>query len=263
MRGGRAPSGGQYNNGGASRPLRVVNGESGSGQVGSIDLVRSTGAPAGLRRASALVTVAVSVAEHERGRDPELALEARAPLLPALLVLELVLVQRRRLLDAVSEPELDGQLASLLANLIPRRAERELIGDGADAARMDVARQRHGTEDWARPVRGLRVDRHGQDVEVVAAPAVAGHHRARRPWRCDLARRRPVPLGEGEEHRIGLTPVGEALLPLDVVQPLGRHHVAELIGFALLVTRPDTGDDEAGRPRQTFDVVEVLGRAKA
>src|SRR5437879_8940448 len=78
MRGGRAPSGGQYNNGGASRPLRVVNGESGSGQVRSIDLVRSTGAPAGLRRASALVTVAVSVAEHERGRDPELALEARS-----------------------------------------------------------------------------------------------------------------------------------------------------------------------------------------
>src|SRR2546430_3820829 len=113
MRGGRAPSGGQYNNGGASPPLRVVNGESGSGQVRSIDLVRSTGAPAGLRRASALVTVAVSVAEHERGRDPELALEARAPLLPALLVLELVLVQRRRLLDAVSEPELDRKSTRL------------------------------------------------------------------------------------------------------------------------------------------------------
>src|SRR5262247_3350862 len=104
-------SGGQDDNGGVSRPLRLVNGESGSGQIRSIDLVRSPGAPAGLRRASALVTVAVSVAEHERWRDPELALEARAPLLPALLVLELVLVQRRRLLDAVSEPELDGQLA--------------------------------------------------------------------------------------------------------------------------------------------------------
>src|SRR5205807_10424615 len=107
MRGGRAPSGGQYNNGGASRPLRVVNGESGSGQVRSIDLVRSTGTRAGLRRASALVTVAVSVAEPERWRDPALALEARAPRLPALLVLELVLVPRPRLLAAVSDSRLD------------------------------------------------------------------------------------------------------------------------------------------------------------
>src|SRR5262249_17244222 len=170
--------------------------ESGSGQIRSIDLIRSPGAPAGLRRASALVTVAVSVAEHERWRDPELALEARAPLLPALLVLELVLVQRRRLLDAVSEPELDGQLAWLLANLIPGRTERELVGDGSDAARVDVARQRDGRQDRTRPVRGLRVDRHRENVQVVATAAVAGHHRARGPRRRDLARRRPVALGE-------------------------------------------------------------------
>src|SRR2546427_7541035 len=234
MRGGRAPSGGQYNNGGALRPLRVVNGESGSGQVRSIDLVRSTGAPAGLRRASALVTVAVSVAERERGRDPELALEARAPLLPALLVLELVLVQRRRLLDAVSEPELDGQLAGLLADLIPGRAERELIGDGPDAARVDVARQRDGRQDRTRPVRGLRVDRHRENVQVVAAAAVAGHHRARGPRRRDLARRRPVALGEGEQHRIVLAPVGEALLRLDV---RSEEHTSELQSQSNLVCR--------------------------
>src|SRR5438046_5243787 len=202
MRGGRAPSGGRYNNGRASRPLRVVNGESGSGQVRSIDLVRSTGTRAGLRRASALVTVAVSVAEHERWRDPELALEARAPLLPALLVLELVLVQRRRLLDAVSESELDGELTGLLADLVPGRAEGKLVGDGADAARVDVARQRDRRQDWARPVRGLGGDRPRQDGKAVATATVTCDHRARCPRRCNLARRWPVPLsvGRSEEH---------------------------------------------------------------
>src|SRR5438552_1803532 len=76
-----------------------------------VDLVR----PPSLGRASGLpfplVVPAVAVAaERERGFHLELALEPSAPLLPPLLVLELVLVQRRGLLDAVRQAELDRQL---------------------------------------------------------------------------------------------------------------------------------------------------------
>src|SRR5213593_4253832 len=182
-----------------------------------------------LLRGGPVAIRAVAVAAEREGRlELELSLEPRAPLLPALLVLELVLVQRRRLLDAVRVAELDGQLRSRAAHLVPRRAERELIRDGADPARMDVAGERDGRQDRARPVRGLRVDRHRQDVQVVAAAAIAGHHGGGGPRRGDLTGRRPVALGEGEEHRVVLPAVRESLLGLDVVQPLGRADVAEL-----------------------------------
>ena len=121
--------------------------------------------------------MAVAVAERQRRLEDELLLEAVAPLLPPFLVLELVLVQRRRLLYAVRVTELDRQLRGGATHLVPRRAERELIGDGADPARVDVAGERDGRQDRARPVRGLGVQRHRQDVQVVAAAAVAGHHR--------------------------------------------------------------------------------------
>src|SRR5262245_10726418 len=173
---------GRKSNGGASRPLRGVwMVSAGRGQLTSIDLVRPPSGPAGRRCRRPIVTMAVAIAEHEGRRDAELTLEARAPLLPALLILELVLVQRRRLLDAMSQPELDGELAGLLAHLVPGRAERKLIGDRADAARVDVAGQRDGRQDRARPVGGLRVDGHRQDVEVVAAATIAGDHRTRGP----------------------------------------------------------------------------------
>src|SRR6267378_1084230 len=221
------------------------------------------GGGGGLRGVAVAVTVGGVVGERQRGLELELQLEAGAALLPALLVLQLVLVQRRRLLDAVRVAELDGQLGGRASHLVPRRAERELVGDGADAPRVDVAGQRDGRQDRPRPVRRLRVDRHRQDVQVVAAAAVAGDHRRRRPRRGDLPRRRPVALREREEHRIVLAAVGEALLRLDVVQPLGRADVAELVLLALLVAAPDARDDEARGAREPLDVVEVLGWAPA
>src|SRR5437899_2099958 len=118
-------------------------------QTTLIDLVRPSSATAGLRRAAVVVTVAV--AEHERRLDAELTLQTCPALFPAFLVLQLVLVQRRRLLDAVSQPELDGEIAGLPADLVPGRAERELIGDGADAPRVDVAGERDRRQDRARP----------------------------------------------------------------------------------------------------------------
>src|SRR5439155_13423088 len=124
-----------------------------------VDLFRPSARPDARRgrlRAAVGGSVAVAVAERERRHHLELLLEARAPLLPALLVLELVLVQRRRLLDAVRVAELDREVRRLPADRIPRRAERELVRDGADAARVDVARKRDRADDRARPERRLR-----------------------------------------------------------------------------------------------------------
>src|SRR5437870_644131 len=129
-------------------------------------------------------------AEGERRLELELALEPGAALPPALLILELVLVERRRLFDAVRQAELDRQLGGLASYRVPGRSECELVGDGADPPRVDVDGERDRGQDRSGPVRGLRVDRHRQDVEVVAPPAVAGDHRARRPGRGDLAGRR-------------------------------------------------------------------------
>src|SRR5215510_1011358 len=69
----------------------------------SIDLFGAAAAPcARFRRLRAAVRGAVPVAaERERRTHLELLLELPATLLPTLLILELVLVQRRRLLDAV------------------------------------------------------------------------------------------------------------------------------------------------------------------
>src|SRR5688572_12326457 len=102
---------------------------------------RPTGRTRGrrLRRVAVAVTVR-AVREGQRWLHLELALEAGAAFLPAFLVLELVLVQRGRLLDPVRVAELDGQLRGGAPHLVPRRAERELIRDGADAPRVDVAR---------------------------------------------------------------------------------------------------------------------------
>src|SRR5262245_11712950 len=81
-----------------------------AGSIGLVDLVRPA-ALAGARRLLAGVwAVPVAVAERDRRLDLELPLEAVAPLLPPLLVLELLFVQRRRLLDPVRVPELNGQL---------------------------------------------------------------------------------------------------------------------------------------------------------
>src|SRR4030095_3944083 len=93
-----------------------------------------------------------AVSKGERPLDLELALEAVAPFLPALLILELVLVQGRRLLDPVRVAELDSQLRSRPASLVARRPEGELIRDGADPAGVDVARERDGRQDWPRPI---------------------------------------------------------------------------------------------------------------
>src|SRR2546427_497355 len=142
----------------------------------SVDLFGAAARPRGHGLLAAVGAMPVAVAEGERGLDLELALEAVAPLLPAFLVLELVLVQGRRLLDAVRMAELDGQLRRGATHLVPGGAQRELIRDGADPPCVDVAGQRDGRQDRARPVRSLRVDRHRQDVQVVAAAAVTGHH---------------------------------------------------------------------------------------
>src|SRR3990167_816859 len=165
----------------------------------------------GGRPGRAVVAVAVA-AKGERRPYLEPALEPASTLLPALLILELVLVERRRLLDPVGEPELDRQLRGASPHLVPRRAERELVGDRADPARVDVAGQGDRRQDRPRPVRGLGVDRHRQDVQVVAAPAVAGDHRAGGPRRGHLAGRRPVALRERQQHRGVLAAVAEALL---------------------------------------------------
>src|SRR2546426_8732690 len=113
----------------------------------------------------------VAVAERERRLDLELPLEAVAPILPPFLVLELVLVQRRGLLEAVRVAELDGELRRGATHLVPRRAQRELIRDGADPARMDIAGERNCGQDRARPGRGLRADRHRLDFQVRACAA--------------------------------------------------------------------------------------------
>src|SRR5207249_10242800 len=85
----------------------------------SVDLL----GPAAFSRARGLLAgvgaMPVPVAERERPLDLELALEAIATLLPALPVLELVLVQGRRLLDPVRVTELDGQLGRGAANFVP------------------------------------------------------------------------------------------------------------------------------------------------
>src|SRR5438132_937550 len=73
-----------------------------------------------------------AVAEHPRRMEDVLILNAVAPLLPPLLVLELVRVQRHGLLYAVRVTELHRQLRGGATHLGPRRAERELLGDGAD-----------------------------------------------------------------------------------------------------------------------------------
>src|SRR5438132_1012619 len=255
---------------GAGRPGRLVTLTSGASPTSSTGRpsrrARSTSSPtrapaggpkAGLGRR---VTVAVA-AEGERRLDPELALERGAALLPPLLVLELVLGQRGRLADAVGGAELHGELGGLGTDVVPRRAERELVRDGADAPAVDVAGQRDRRDDRSRPVRGLRVDRHRQDVEVVAASASAGDHRARGPRRGDLAGRRPVALGEGQQHGVVLAAVGEPLLGLDVVQPLGGAHVPEAVSLAGLVPAPDARDDEASRAEQPPDVAEMRRRA--
>src|SRR5439155_8400763 len=96
---------------GATSPGRGLGGAVEAPSEKLVDLVR----PPSLRRASGLpfplVVPAVAVtAERERGLHLELALEPIAPLLPPLLVLELVLVERRGLLDAVRQAELDRQL---------------------------------------------------------------------------------------------------------------------------------------------------------
>src|SRR5438093_13184759 len=109
------------------RPPRCVSGEN----AGSVDLVRPTragaDAPAVLRlRLGGRVAVAV---ERERRLDAKRLLESGATLLPPLLIFELVLVQRRRLPDAVRVPELHRELGRAGPDVIPRGAERELVGD--------------------------------------------------------------------------------------------------------------------------------------
>src|SRR6266849_3594534 len=136
---------------------------------GSIDLFGASAAPGADLLAPAAAICRCPVAAEREGRlELELALEARPPFLPAFLVLELVLVQRGGLLDAVRRAELDRELGGLTTHLVPRRAQRELIGDRADAACVNVARKRDRGDDRPRPEGRLRVQRHGQDVEVVA-----------------------------------------------------------------------------------------------
>src|SRR5206468_10333876 len=120
-----------------------------------VDLVRPAAGTRGHGLRAAIAGMPVAVAERERRLQHELPLEAVAPLLPPFLVLELVLVQGGGLLDTVRVAELDRQLRGGAAHLVPRRAQRELIGDGADPTGVDIARKRDGREDRARPVRGL------------------------------------------------------------------------------------------------------------
>src|SRR5262245_20636890 len=77
----------------------------------------------------------------ERWLHVEAAVQAPPPLLPAVLVLELLLGQRGRLAYAMRVAELHRQLRRLRANPVPRRPEGELVGDRADAPRVDVDRE--------------------------------------------------------------------------------------------------------------------------
>src|SRR6266571_1702844 len=133
--------------------------------IGSVDLVRSAAGPRGDGLLAAVAAMPVAVSKRERRLDLELLLEAIAPLLPAFLILELVLVQRRGLFDAVRVAELDGQLRRGATHLVPRCAQRELVRDGTDPTRVDIAGERDGRQDRTRPVGSLRVDRHRQDVQ--------------------------------------------------------------------------------------------------
>src|SRR5205823_13274032 len=94
---------------GPSSPLRCSTGATVRSPHRSIDFVRAAaGASGGGLRAA--VAVGAVVREGQRRLHLELTLEPRAALPPSLLVFELVLVQRRRLLDAVRVTELDGEL---------------------------------------------------------------------------------------------------------------------------------------------------------
>src|SRR5437867_9140530 len=121
---------------------------------GSIDLVRtaSLARGGGLPFRPAVAALAVA-AEGERRLDLELALEAGPPLIPTLLILELLLVERRRLFDAVRQTKLDRQVGRLAAHRVPRRAECELVGDGPDAFFFS-SRRRHTRSygDWSSDV---------------------------------------------------------------------------------------------------------------
>jgi hypothetical protein len=91
--------------------------------VSSVDLVRAVGAAGhrAHRARLAVPVVAVRVAERERRMRLEAVFEARTAFLPPLLVLELVLVQRRGLADAVRVAELDRETRRLASDLVPRR----------------------------------------------------------------------------------------------------------------------------------------------
>src|SRR5438132_12330898 len=92
-----------------------------------VDFARTLARPRARGLPSPTVVRAVAVAaERERRFHLELALEAGAPLLPSLLVLELVLVERRGLLGTVRQAELDRQVGRAPSPLVPRRAQREL-----------------------------------------------------------------------------------------------------------------------------------------
>src|SRR5262245_22307002 len=125
-----------------------------------VDLVRAAALACSCGLLAGIGTVAIAVAEGERRLDLELMLETVAALFPALLVLELFLVQSGRLLDPVRVAELDGQLRGGATHLVPGRAERELIGDGADAAGVDVAQIGRAScrEVVAVSVRGVHVE---------------------------------------------------------------------------------------------------------
>src|SRR5262245_66502656 len=117
---------------GAPRPLHSQ----------SVDLVRPAAGPSRDGLLAGIRAVTVAVAERERRLDLELPLEAVAPLLPALLVLELVLVQGGRLLDSVRLAELDRQPSGRAPCNAPRRPERGLIGARPDPHGIDVGPDR-------------------------------------------------------------------------------------------------------------------------
>src|SRR5437870_1780248 len=122
-----------------------------------VDFARTLARPRARGLPSPTVVRAVAVAAEREWRfHLELALEAGAPLLPSLLVLELVLVEGRGLLGAVRQAELDRQVGRAPAHLVPRRAERELLGDGPDPPRADVYRERDRRQDRPRPGGRLR-----------------------------------------------------------------------------------------------------------
>src|SRR5262245_46031719 len=132
-----------------------------------VDVVVDSAARGRLRRGR-LRALAVPV-PHERRLDVEATVEPAAPLFPSFLVLELLFRERGRLTHAVGVTELYRQLGRACADPVPGRTEGELIGDGADAARVDVDRDRDTREDRPRPVGRLPVERYREDMEVVAA----------------------------------------------------------------------------------------------